>query len=63
MDGVGFYCTDVEEDGKGAFRYVHRLREGVNKRSHALKVARLAGLPEEAIAIAKKVLDGRVRSV
>jgi DNA mismatch repair ATPase MutS len=64
MGGVGFYCTDVEEDGKGrGFRYVHRLREGVNKSSHALKVARLAGLPEEAITIAKKVLDGRVRSV
>jgi DNA mismatch repair ATPase MutS len=63
MGGVGFYCTDVEEDGKGAFRYVHRLREGVNKRSHALKVARLAGLPEEAIAVAKKVLKGHVRSV
>jgi DNA mismatch repair ATPase MutS len=64
MEGVGFYCTDVEEDGKGeGFRYVHRLREGVNRRSHALKVARLAGLPEEAIAVAKKVLDTRVRSV
>jgi DNA mismatch repair ATPase MutS len=61
MKGVGFYCTDVEEDGddgdNGGFRYVHKLREGVNRRSHALKVARLAGLPEEAIAVARKVLD------
>jgi DNA mismatch repair ATPase MutS len=64
MERVGFYCTDVEEDEKGGgFRYVHRLREGVNKKSHALKVARLAGLPEEAIAVARKVLDGSVRSV
>jgi DNA mismatch repair ATPase MutS len=64
MDGVGFYCTDVEEDGKGeGFRYMHKLREGVNKRSHALKVAKLAGLPEEAIAVAKKVLDRRAESV
>ncbi|TAQ89802.1 hypothetical protein B7494_g1898 [Chlorociboria aeruginascens] len=55
---VGFYCTDVEEDGNGTggFRYVHRLREGVNRQSHALKVATLAGLPEEAISVAKKVL-------
>jgi DNA mismatch repair ATPase MutS len=46
MDGVGFYCTDVVEEGQaGGFRYVHRLREGINKRSHALKAARLAGLP------------------
>lgn len=63
MEGVGLYCTDVVEGGKGGFRYDHRLRKGVNKRSHALKVARLAGLPEEAIAVAKTVLDGRVRSV
>ncbi|KAI9053718.1 hypothetical protein LZ554_002669 [Drepanopeziza brunnea f. sp. 'monogermtubi'] len=55
---VGFWCTDVHEDEVGAaFRYIHRLREGVNKRSHALKVARLAGLPETAIAAAKKVLE------
>jgi DNA mismatch repair ATPase MutS len=64
MEGVGFYCTDVLEDKDGdGFMYDHRLREGVNTRSHALKVAKLAGLPEEAIAVAKKVLDGRVRSV
>lgn len=56
-DGVGFWCTDVLEDEKGeGFRYVHRLREGVNRRSHALKVARLAGLPEGAIAVARRVL-------
>ena len=57
MKGVGFYCTDVEENRDGGFRYVHKLREGVNRRSHALKVARLAGMPEDAIAVARKVLD------
>lgn len=68
MEGVGFYCTDVvedklrdgEEEGKGSFRYVHKLREGINRRSHALKVARLAGLPEEAITVAGRVLHGSV---
>ena len=61
MEGVGFYCTDVEEDTEGdGFRYIHKLREGVNRRSHALKVARLAGLPEDAIAVAKDVLDGKI---
>ena len=60
MSGVGFYCTDVLEDEEGeGFRYVHRLREGVNRRSHALKVARLAGLPDEAIAVARRVLEGK----
>ncbi|TVY37390.1 MutS protein-like protein [Lachnellula subtilissima] len=62
MQGVGCYCTNVEEDG-AAFRYVHKLREGVNRRSHALKVAKLAGLPEEAIAVARKVLERNGGSV
>lgn len=54
---VQTYCTDVEEDGDGGFTYVHRLRRGINRQSHALKVAKLAGLPEAAITTAKKVLD------
>jgi DNA mismatch repair ATPase MutS len=59
LEGVGFYCTDVleDKDGNGGFMYIHKLREGVNKRSHALKVARLAGVPEETIAIARHVLE------
>lgn len=54
--GVAMYCTDVEEDEAGGFVYVHRLRKGTNRQSHALKVARLAGLPEPAIRIAEQVL-------
>jgi DNA mismatch repair ATPase MutS len=53
---VEAYCTDVEEDGRGGFVYVHKLRRGVNEESHALKVARLAGMPELAIAMARQVL-------
>jgi DNA mismatch repair ATPase MutS len=64
MEGVGFYCTDVKEDAEGdGFRYVHKLREGVNRSSHALKVARLAGLPEEAIAVAKEVLGETISAL
>ncbi|KAK1755356.1 muts protein 1 [Echria macrotheca] len=55
---VEMYCTDVEEDGKGGFVYVHKLRRGTNRQSHALKVARLAGLPERAIQVAREVLEG-----
>ena len=56
-DGVvQMHCTDVEEDGKGGFVYVHKLRRGINRRSHALKVATLAGLPNRAIDTAKRVL-------
>ncbi|KAG7114581.1 MutS protein 1 like [Verticillium longisporum] len=53
---VETYCTDVEEDESGGFVYVHKLRKGVNRQSHALKVARLAGLPESAIRVAGDVL-------
>ncbi|KUJ22245.1 muts domain V [Mollisia scopiformis] len=64
INSVGFYCTDVQEDREGGgFRYVHKLKAGVNKQSHALKVARLAGLPEEAIAAARRVLEKSVESV
>lgn len=60
MNGVGFYCTDVQEDKEGdRFRYVHQLRKGVNRQSHALKVAGLAGLPRAAINIAKEVLSNK----
>lgn len=55
---VETYCTDVEEDPEGGFVYIHKLRKGVNRRSHALKVAGLAGLPEKAIDTARRVLDG-----
>lgn len=54
---VEMYCTDVEEDGLGSFVYVHRLREGINRESHALKVARLANLPEIAITVAREILE------
>ncbi|KFA61437.1 hypothetical protein S40285_03435 [Stachybotrys chlorohalonatus IBT 40285] len=54
---VQTYCTDVEEDGRGGFVYVHKLRRGINRQSHALKVAKLAGLPESAIQTATRVLE------
>ena len=54
---LGRYCTDVAEDERGSFTYLHRLRTGVNRRSHALKVARLAGIPDSAIEIAQRVLE------
>ncbi|KAI9813137.1 MAG: DNA mismatch repair ATPase msh1 [Pycnora praestabilis] len=43
LEQVGCYCTDVAEDAQGSFYYVHRLRRGINRQSHALKVARIAG--------------------
>lgn len=55
--GVGMWCNDVTEDEEtGRWWYVYKLRRGVNRESHALKVARVAGLPEEAVRVAAKVL-------
>lgn len=63
LQGIGLWCTDIEEEETPeescSFRYIHRLRKGVNKKSHALKVARLAGLPEAAINVARNSLLGR----
>ncbi|OAA82645.1 MutS2 protein [Akanthomyces lecanii RCEF 1005] len=51
------YCTDIEEDEQGGFAYVHRLRKGTNRHSHALKAAKRAGLPELALKMAERVLN------
>ncbi|RPB00864.1 hypothetical protein L873DRAFT_1827514 [Choiromyces venosus 120613-1] len=55
FEGVGFYCTDIIEDGE-SFSFDHRVRPGVNRNSHALKVARLAGIPDGVIEVAEETL-------
>jgi DNA mismatch repair ATPase MutS len=57
FEHLGCYCNDVAEHSDGRFSYVHRLQKGVNRQSHALKVARVAGLPENAMVVAAKVLE------
>jgi DNA mismatch repair ATPase MutS len=57
LQELGRYCTDILEDNAGSFSFMHRIRRGVNRQSHALKVARLAGLPDSAINVAKDVLE------
>ena len=53
---LGRYCTDIIEDGSGSFTFQHKLRPGVNRQSHALKVAKLAGLPTAALEAAETLL-------
>ena len=43
LERLACYCTDVLENEDGSFEYVHQLRKGVNRQSHALKVSQLAG--------------------
>ncbi|KAF2464075.1 DNA mismatch repair protein MutS [Lindgomyces ingoldianus] len=57
FEKLGCYCNDVAEEVDGTFSYVYRLKEGVNRHSHALKVARVAGLPEAAIDVARQTLE------
>jgi DNA mismatch repair ATPase MutS len=40
----------------GLISYSHRLRPGVNRDSHGLKVARLAGMPPPAMDVAEEAL-------
>ncbi|KAK6438387.1 MutS protein 1 [Oleoguttula sp. CCFEE 5521] len=58
FEGLACFCTDVQENGDGGWSYVHKMQRGVNRQSHALRVARLAGMPESAIAVARDVLEG-----
>ncbi|KAK4935914.1 MutS protein 1 [Elasticomyces elasticus] len=51
------YCTDVLESDDGSFAFVHRLKKGINRQSHALKVAKLAGLPPAALKVAEDILQ------
>lgn len=57
LEGVRFWATDVYEEEKGGIVYSHVLREGVNRNSYGLQVARLARLPEETLRVAKETLD------
>lgn len=54
--GLACYCTNVVEEGQGRWRYDHRVRRGVNRQSHALKVAKLAVMPKEVVKTASEVL-------
>ena len=51
------YCTTISEGEAGSFAFVHRLQRGVNRTSHALRVAALAGVPTAAIDVARAVLQ------
>ncbi|KAL7420828.1 hypothetical protein Q5752_004781 [Cryptotrichosporon argae] len=53
--GVSFWCTDVDEMD-GAFAYSYRLQPGINRQSHAIKAAQLAGMPPTFLQTARATL-------
>jgi len=56
FDTVRFYCSDINDTEDGHFTYSYRLRPGINRNSHGLKVAQLAGMPPAAMTVAAEVL-------
>jgi len=55
--GINFYCTGVDETDDGYFSYSYKLKPGVNRDSHGLKVAHLAGMPQSVLRTAKGALE------
>ena len=47
----------VNPSKNGHFTYIYDVSSGVNRDSHGLKVAQLAGMPPEAVAVAKDALQ------
>ncbi|CAE6457902.1 unnamed protein product [Rhizoctonia solani] len=57
---ISFFCTDIASTGDSStdeFTYSHRLRPGVNRESHGLRVARLGGMPHSAVEVARRVIE------
>lgn len=59
---ISFFCTNITmgsstSDDPDAFTYAHRLRPGVNRESHGLRVAQLGGMPGTAIEVARRVME------
>ncbi|WFD25645.1 hypothetical protein MNAN1_000608 [Malassezia nana] len=50
---VAFFCTCLVKYGE-SLQFSHRVRPGVNRDSHGLDVARLAGMPDETMNLATK---------
>ncbi|KAI8365247.1 muts domain V-domain-containing protein [Radiomyces spectabilis] len=55
-DQIACFMTSLDEahDDQGSFWFVHKVKPGVCRQSHGLKVARLAGLPSSVITLAEQ---------
>ncbi|KAG8895350.1 DNA mismatch repair ATPase msh1 [Tulasnella sp. 417] len=52
---IDFFCTDIDETQDGYFTYSHKLERGLNRDSHGIQVAKMAGIPELALDVAVDV--------
>ncbi|MCO5589574.1 hypothetical protein L7F22_043542 [Adiantum nelumboides] len=55
-EGVNYFCTDLEKTKDGSVRFSHRIRPGLNRESHGLDIAKLAGMPEKVLEKASTTL-------
>ncbi|KAF8338139.1 muts domain V-domain-containing protein [Cantharellus anzutake] len=53
---IKFFCTGIDKFEDGRFSYSHRLRPGVNRDSHGIEVAQMAGIPLKTVNVASRVL-------
>ena len=50
-------CSTSSRTQGGYFAYSHRLKPGLNRDSHGLKVAQIAGMPDSAVEVARSALS------
>ncbi|KAK9453827.1 muts domain V-domain-containing protein [Dipodascopsis uninucleata] len=62
LPATSCYCTELVGDEITGLYFQHRLRRGVNRRSHGLHVAKLAGIPSDVIEVAVGALHELERS-
>ncbi|CAE6422253.1 unnamed protein product [Rhizoctonia solani] len=57
---ISFFCTSLTSASGSStdeFTYSHKLKPGVNRESHGLRVAQLGGMPNSAVEVAKRVME------
>ncbi|KAK9478876.1 muts domain V-domain-containing protein [Lipomyces japonicus] len=57
LNHAACYCTELGGDEHTGLYFKHSLRRGVNRRSHGLHIAKMAGVPSSALEIAENALS------
>ncbi|CAO3658285.1 unnamed protein product [Umbelopsis ramanniana] len=53
---LSYYKTTIEEDAGGGYIFNHRISPGVCRKSHGIKVAQIAGIPDQVISLAYQTM-------
>lgn len=52
-----FSCIRLMDEGQNMWSFTHQVVPGVERDSHGLRIAKLAGLPSASLEVARTVLD------